>query len=85
MQEGLLFDLRLDVSEVGVLVQVEGLALRETFESTVPGYFVVLGEAHGALRDNVAVVLDGQDGVEQAVDFLQVDFHEVRQRIIFHR
>ena len=76
-EEGYLFGLGLHVAEVRIFVQVEGIDFVQALEGTVTGYFVVFGEAHSALGNDVAVVLDSEDGVEETVDFLEVDFDEV--------
>jgi hypothetical protein len=71
------FGLALHVAEVRILIQVEGVDFVQPLEGAVAGHFVVFREAHSALGNDVAVVLDSEDGVEETVDFLEVDFDEV--------
>jgi hypothetical protein len=70
LKEGLGLDFALHISEVRVPFHFAELFLGESLECGVSAYFVRLSQSHGALGNNMAVVLDGEDGVEKSVDFL---------------
>ena len=53
----------LTVSEVGVVGEGEAPVAGEAAEGNVAFDFVVLGQFEGAMGANLAIVLDGHDGV----------------------
>ena len=66
-QEQLFLLIRLHVSEVRVGGEAEALFAGQSSKSHVPFNFVGLSHAKGPLREDLTVVLDGQDCVEESV------------------
>ena len=63
LKQELLLSLVLTVSEVGVAGEGEAPVAGEAAEGDVAFDFVVLGQFEGAMGANLAIVLDGHDGV----------------------
>jgi hypothetical protein len=70
LKECLGLDFALHISEVRVPLYVAELFFWESLECGVSVNFVRLSQSHGALGNNMAVVLNGEHGVEKSVDFL---------------
>jgi hypothetical protein len=68
--------LGLHITEVRVAFKVAALFLSKSLECSVSSYFVRFGKSHGALGKNMAVVLNSKDGVEESVNFLQVNLND---------
>lgn len=62
----------LHATEVRVHLHGHGVVLLETEEGLVALNFVLRRQLHGAMRHDVAIVLDSEDMIVQAIDLSQI-------------
>ena len=73
----------MNVSEMHVAVKTEGLVLCQTSEGHIARNLMSLRKSVRAMRNNTAVILNGENRVVKSISLNQVAGNEVLVRVFF--